>query len=185
MTTAQILALISSPVALLAVVHLLHFVFTLVHLPKVADAISKYAPTITALLPAVEDVVAAPNVRGLNAAINDLEKLATETPAAAVVAARLRSGLKAAGVALACFALASCSAAQVQSDITAGVDIADAVCSELAANLQTEPEWVRFVCTAAQGVSPKKTFAMRIPKTESAKFAAKHCVKSTGGAPTP
>jgi hypothetical protein len=45
-------------------------------------------------------------------------------------------------------AVTACSAQQTAATATVVQDVSDAVCQELDANLQNEPAWLQFVCTA-------------------------------------
>jgi hypothetical protein len=60
-----------------------------------------------------------------------------------------------------------------------GIDLTDAVCKELDATLQDEPEWVKFTCSAVEaGSGVAHTFVTKVRKTDAQKFAESHCAVS-------
>lgn len=85
------LLILAAPLMLVALSHLLVHVFMLVRLPKVAAAIAKYTPTVTALLPAIEDqVIGGPSLIVLAKDLDAAAKADPTNDALALFASRVK-----------------------------------------------------------------------------------------------
>lgn len=72
--------------------------------------------------------------------------------------------------------LSGCGGAR--EDVKAGLDVSDAVCTELEKAQQDEPEWVKFACTAVHvGNGLGQTFLAKVRREDAAQFASRHCPK--------
>jgi len=67
-----------------------------------------------------------------------------------------------------------------------GVDLTDATCKALDADMQNEPEYVKFTCSIIEAGSPvAHTVITKVRKVDAKAFGEGRCVKDGGGAPTP
>jgi hypothetical protein len=77
-----------------------------------------------------------------------------------------------------CSFTAGCTATMAKQVAKVSLDVSNAVCDELAADLQDEPSYVKFTCQAigvADGLS--HVFLAKVRKEDAGHFAARHCPK--------
>ena len=70
------------------------------------------------------------------------------------------------------FTFPACSG-DAKKDVKSGLDVADLVCDQL--NLQDEPDWVKYACTATDvGGKVLTVFQAKVPKDKAPSFAARY-----------
>ena len=90
-TTDIMLVTAGAPLAVVFLSHLIVHLFALVKLPKEAAFVARYTPTVTALLPAIEDqVLGGPNLVTLVADLDKAAKAEPDNATLVVLAARAK-----------------------------------------------------------------------------------------------
>lgn len=79
-----------------------------------------------------------------------------------------------------CLGFIACSATQTSAAVATVEDVSDAVCQELGANLQNEPEWLQFVCTKIDQKGQTHTFKVKLSTASAKRLSVPPASSSTG-----